>query len=151
MQFFCRKWASDTKTCLNTHIHTQTLMCCFPVLMICWIILLLLLLVNVWFWILLVTEFKLLDLQTMQCDWLASIYTYIDAYRYLYMRVYIFLIFFTYLFMRFLHQICTRMICRVLVSLGMSVQILLSDCNWCSVKLLWAKLQRNILLFSLEI
>lgn len=30
----------------------------------------------------------------MQCDWLASIYTYIDAYRYLYMRVYIFLIFF---------------------------------------------------------
>lgn len=43
----CRKWASETKTCLNTHIlhtHIYTLQCGFPVLMICWIILLLLLL-----------------------------------------------------------------------------------------------------------
>lgn len=53
---FCRKWASDTKTCLNTHVYTNP-GAWFFVLMICWIViiiiilllllLLLLLLVNV--------------------------------------------------------------------------------------------------------
>lgn len=53
---FCRKWASDTKTCLNTHVYTNP-GAWFSVLMICWIViiiiilllllLLLLLLVNV--------------------------------------------------------------------------------------------------------
>lgn len=72
-----------------------------------------LLLVNVWFWILLVTEFKLLEVpvtlqhsETVGCNWV--LFRYGCTHAYACARDV-----FTHFFLILVHQVCTGTICCV--------------------------------------